>query len=205
LYLTVINANAGMKTIVYDARIWSDDPATRNAAIEFWRPHIAWVRAFDMGDEFDPNGPEWSVLVHRWQVMMAYVVPQLGVGPFSNHLPWAIDPALASMPEHVYHLSFDEYNINSALWLADHFNLRVNHLMCAVNALNHSWVTSATKIKSDMRSLRNYGCDSFLIFGGVNPYSTVPNYDPNFGTYSLVTKNGTATSWATAVLQGSTL
>ena len=44
-----------MKTIVYDARLWSVDAAIRREAIEYWMPSLDWIRAWDMGDEFDPR------------------------------------------------------------------------------------------------------------------------------------------------------
>lgn len=201
--LVVINANAGMKTVVYDARLWSDDENVRNQAIAFWAPHVAWIRAFDMGDEFDPNGPEWSTLIHRWNNVLNYVTPLLGVGPFTNHLPWAMEAALRDLPGSVSHLSFDDYVLGEATWLADHFDGLTNHLMCSVAAMPVGAynVTSSSVIRS-MRALRANGCDSFLIFGGVQPYS-VDGFspDPTFGP-SLVKANGFPTSMASAVRIG---
>jgi hypothetical protein len=200
LNLTVINANAGMKTVPYDARLWSDDPAVRGQAIEFWRPHTAWLRAFDMGDEFDPNGPEWSILIHRWDNMIKYVMPELGVGPFTNHMPTSLDAALRDLPLASAHLSFDQYDVPGAVATAETYAPSALHLMCAINALPHgSFNPTPKSIEDDMKSLRRAGCDSILIFGGEKPEGgLIPFTKP-----SLVNANGTPTPFAAAVLRGS--
>ncbi|MEY2445457.1 MAG: hypothetical protein QOE00_2037 [Ilumatobacteraceae bacterium] len=203
--LTVMNAGEGMKTIVYDARLWSSDPAVRQAAIAFWLPHVAWVRAFDMGDEFDPSTPDWAVLITRWRTMLDVVTPATGVGPFTNHLGFSavLAQALIDMPEHRAHLSFDNYDEPTALALAAEFDGQVNHLMCAVNALRHGQlVPTATKITRHMKNLRAAGADSFLIFGGATPYSENLTPDPTFGNTSLVNRIGGPTAWSNAVLRG---
>lgn len=201
--LTVINANAGMQTIVYDARVWSDDESVRQEAVQFWAPFLPWVRAFDMGDEFDPNSPDWQVLIHRWNNVLSYVTPQLGIGPFTNHLPNGMGQALRDLPGASAHLSFDDYNLGEATWLADHFDGMVNHLMCSVNAMPHGGNNATySSIQYAMRALRNNGCDSFLIFGGVQPYAEDGiSPDPYFGT-SLIKSNGQVTLLATAVRNG---
>lgn len=194
------NAAAGMKTIVYDARIWSTDSLQRQAAITFWQPHLANIRAWDMGDEFDPASPEWNVLVTRWNRVLQYITPATGVGPFSNHLPWALDKALLDMPAHVNHLSYDAYDIPSSLAIAEQYAPQVGHLMCAINALDHlNYHPTNLGIESQMIDHRDAGCDSFLIFGGDMPYAT-----PGFNTPSLVNADGSPTPLAEAVYKGAT-
>jgi hypothetical protein len=203
--LTVLNAGVGMKTVVYDARLWSSDAAVRDSAIAFWLPHVDWIRAFDMGDEFDPGGSEWAVLIARWRIMIDLVLPATGVGPFTNHLPYAevLSLALIDMPEQWAHLSFDSYDEPTALALAAEFDGQVNHLMCAVNTLKHGiYSPTSTQITRHMHNLRAAGADSFLIFGGATPYLADLSPDPMFGRSSLFNRNGTATAWAGAVLRG---
>jgi hypothetical protein len=203
--LTVLNAGEGMKTIVYDARLWSDDPAVRQTGINFWAPSTDWIRAFDLGDEFDPGGPEWPVLLGRWRTMIDIVRPATGVGPFTNHLGFAevLSKALIDMPETRAHLSFDSYDEPTALQLTAQFDPQVRHLMVAVNALKHGpYSPTSTGIVRQMRNLRAAGADSFLIFGGANPYNADLTLDANFGNRSLITGNGQPTSWAAAVLRG---
>lgn len=194
------NAAVGMKTIVYDARIWSIDPTVRQAAISFWTPHLANIRAWDMGDEFDPASLDWAILVARWNRVLTHVTPATGVGPFTNHLGNAaiMNQALVDMPAQVSHLSYDLYNIPGSLVLATEFNSKVSHLMCAINALDHGpYVPTAWGIETQMHDHRDAGCDSFLIFGGDMPYAT-----DGFHTPSLVNHDGTPTAWADAVARG---
>ena len=205
LRLTIMNASEGMKTIVYDARLWSNDPTVRQVAIDFWLPNVAWIRAFDMGDEFDPDTPEWAVLVSRWRTILDDVTPVTGVGPFTNHLASSavLSRALIDMPEQWAHLSFDTYDEPAALALAAEFDGQVNHLMCAVNALKHGpFSPTATGITRHMKNLRAAGADSFLIFGGAVPYNGDLTPDPAFGRTSLVNRVGGPTAWAGAVLRG---
>ena len=205
LRLTVLNAGVGMKTIVYDARMWSADATVRQAGIDFWLPHVDWIRAFDMGDEFDPDGPDWPVLVARWRTMIDEVMPATGIGPFTNHLPNSevLTKALIDMPEQHVHLSFDSYDEPTALALTAEFDGQVNHLMVAVNALKHfQYSPTSAKITRHMHNLSTAGADSFLIFGGATPYNWDLSPDPTFGNASLFNRNGTATAWANAVLRG---
>lgn len=198
-YLVALNANAGMKTIVYDARIWSDDPIQRRQAIEFWSPHLAWIRAWDMGDEFDPASDEWPILIHRWNIVLEHVTPETGVGPFTNHLPWALDEALRDLPSQRAHLSYDRYVVSESLELAEEFDPQVAHLMCAINLLDHGDYRPTTwGIETSMLDHRDAGCDSFLIFGGEMPIDPTGYF---VGT-SLVNPDGTATLWAEAVARG---
>ena len=202
--LVVINANAGMETIVYDARIWSDDTQERQRAIDFWTPHLKWIRAWDMGDEFDPSSPDWAVLVHRWNIVTTFVAPATGVGPFTNHLGSAgvLEQALVDLPNQGAHLSYDAYPevngvMQASLDLAGAFNGRVNHLMCAINALRHNdYRPTAASIKRHIDSHRNAGCDSILVFGGELPINT-----PGFSTPSLVSSKGAPTALARSIKQ----
>ena len=203
--LTELNASVGMKTVVYDARLWSTDASVRQTAIDFWMPSIDWIRAFDLGDEFDPGSADWAVLVARWRIMIDIVYPATGVGPFTNHLPYAevLSKALVDMPEQVDHLSFDSYDEPTALALTAEFDPQVHNLMVAVNALKHGpYSPTSAGIVSQMKNLRAAGADSFLIFGGATPYNSDLTPDPTFGNRSLISPNGAPNSWATAVLRG---
>ena len=203
--VTELNASVGMKTVVYDARLWSADDTVRQAAIDFWMPSIAWIRAFDLGDEYDPGGPEWAVLISRWRTMIDIVLLATGVGPFTNHFGFAevLSKVLVDMPEHRAHLSFDQYDEPTALALTAEFDPQVNHLMVAVNALTHGpFAPTSTGIVQHMGNLRSAGADSFLIFGGATPYNWDLTPDPGFGTTSLFNSTGRPTNWANAVLRG---
>ena len=204
--VTELNASVGMKTVVYDARLWSTDVSVRQSAIDYWMPSTAWIRAFDMGDEFDPSGADWGVLVARWRTMIDIVTPATGVGPYTNHLGMAevLSQALIDMPEQRAHLSFDSYDEPTALALTAEFEGQVNHLMCAVNALKHGpYAPTAAGITAHMHRLRSAGAGSFLIFGGATPYNEDLSPDVAFGRTSLFNSSGRPTSWANAVLRGS--
>jgi hypothetical protein len=203
--LTELNASVGMKTVVYDARLWSTDASVRQSAIDYWMPSMGWIRAFDMGDEFDPATPEWAVLMARWRIMIDVIVPATGVGPFTNHFGYSevLAKALVDMPEQRAHLSFDSYDEPTALALTAEFDPQVNHLMCAVNTLKHSiYSPTSAGITAHMRKLRSAGADSFLIFGGATPYNWDLTPDPGFGRTSLFSSIGRPTAWASAVLRG---
>ncbi len=203
--VTELNASVGMKTVVYDARLWSTDDAVRQSAIDYWMPSTAWIRAFDMGDEFDPGGAEWAVLLARWRIMIDIVIPATGVGPYTNHLGFAevLSQALIDMPEQRAHLSFDSYDEPTALALTAEFDGQVNHLMCAVNALKHGpYAPTSAGITAHMHRLRSAGADSFLIFGGATPYNEDLTPDTTFGRTSLFNNSGRPTAWANAVLRG---
>jgi len=204
MYMKLVNLNAsvGMKTYVYDARMWSEDPAIRTSAVEFWTPVFGYISGWDMGDEFAP-GYEMDILVARWKI-----VESLGTGilPFTNHLPnrpeygSAIDRWISQMPDAArQRISFDSYILEDAkthaIWYRDH----TNNLTCAINALKHAgYVITEASIEGDMAELRKVGCRSFLIFGGDVPIGT----NGYFGTQSLVDANGAATSWALSVEKG---
>lgn len=196
--LVVLNASVGLSTVVYDARMWSDDPQVRATAVALWEPHRADIAAFDMGDEFDPKTPDWAVLVHRWALV---VKNPLGIAPYTNHLAdiSVLSQALRDLPGSI--LSYDSYTEdangvpNDTLTLARAFDSQTPDLMCAVNAMpfndhNPNWYHTAR----NMWLMRFAGCDSYLIFGGVQPYGpTLDITDPQFGP-SLV--NG---MWPTAL------
>lgn len=203
--LTELNASVGMKTVVFDARLWSTDATVRQAAIDYWTPSLPWIRAFDLGDEFDPASVEWTVLMARWRIMIDIVFPATGVGPFTNHFGFSevLSKALIDMPEQRAHLSFDSYDEPTALAITAEFDGQVNHLMCAVNALKHGPYSPTTAgITAHMKRLRAAGADSFLIFGGATPYNWDLTPDTTFGRTSLFTATGRPTVWANAVLRG---
>jgi hypothetical protein len=191
-----------MKTVVYDARLWSDDPNERQAGYDFWGSHLDWVRAWDMGDEFDPATPEWEILKHRWNVMLTSTLPATGIGPYTNHLGSAavLERALADLPRAGAHLSFDLYDFPAASNLAAAFHGRVSHLMCAANALAYdpAHVPTSRRLTSEMKALRFSGCGSILVFGG----APVVDGSAAFGTSSLVDSRGNATALAYAVRAG---
>ena len=198
--LVDINAAAGMTTVVYDSRVWSADANVRAAAIAFWAPVYQHIEAWDLGDEFDPDGPEWPILVQRWNLVRSQVTPLTGIEPFTNHLYWALDEALADLPGSEQLLSFTRYDADLGVAQAEEVDDRTVRLMCGVNAFTHfSFTPSEDTIRADMATLRAAGCDQILVFGGQQVYgSTV------FGGSSLVDMDtGEPTRWAPAVLEGS--
>lgn len=194
--LVRLNAEHGMQTVVYDSRLWDGDPLVRGSAIDEWwtvRHHIA---GFDMGDEFDPRA-EWEILVERWNLLIAEVVPALGVWPFTNHLPWesALDRAVTDLPGPL--LSFDSYDVAESLRLVRRYGSQ-RPLMCAVNALNHGpYAVTPESLETAMRDHRREGCDALLVFGGDKPIGTA-----GFESDSLVTPDGRPTNLARAVAVG---
>lgn len=203
--LVKINALAGMKTVVYDKRLWDNSSTVRAVAYSYWNPVLPNIAAWDMGDEFDPASNEWSILVWRWTIMINSTLPATGVMPYTNHLPWtsALDKALdGNMVRASDLLSFDAYIIPTAVTLAKAYDTKVKVLMCAVNLLQQTGIPTVipSYVENSMITLRNSGCDKFLIFGGHIPYGTT-----NFGTSSLVDSAGNTTTWANAVLKGSQL
>lgn len=199
--LVAINASVGMKTVVYDARLWSDTPATRATALAFWQPQLANIAAWDMGDEFDPLGSEWSILVHRWNNVRTFISPSTGIAPYTNLLPTntAIQAALRDLPGTDQLISFAEYGDQLGTPLIRQVDPAVRTVMCGVNAFTHFFFTpSAAKIRADMTTLRAAGCDRFLVFGGQRVYGT-----DVFGDSSLAERDGTATDWAAALMEGS--
>ena len=204
LRLVHINARAGMKTLVYDRRIWSDAAATRDAAIAFWKPVIADIAAWDMGDEFQPAHPQWQVLVRRWATVREYVTPRTGVGPFTNHVVDAVDDALADLPGSDELISFDHYNDGDMDVPAFVRSLdgRVHTVMCGVNALTHLIFTPTPEsVQTEIAELTEAGCDRFLVFGGERVYETTDTH--LFGDSSLVDADGRATPLAGAFLKAS--
>lgn len=197
--LVDINASAGMQTVVYDNRMWSANATTRSQAIDFWMPVIDHIAAWDMGDEFDPNGPEWSILITRWNRVLADATVRTGVRPFTNHLITAIDDALADLPGAELLLSFTQYSGDLGASVARSHDARTVITMCGVNALDHAVYTPTPQaIREGMVALRAAGCDRFLVFGGQ------PVYDSdNFGDASLVDAQGLATDWSPPVMEGS--
>jgi hypothetical protein len=197
--LVDINASAGMQTVVYDNRMWSANATIRNEAIEYWMPVIDHIAAWDMGDEFDPTGPEWSILITRWDRVLADATARTGVRPFTNHLITAVDDALADLAGAELLLSFTQYSGDLGASVARSHDARVVTTMCGVNALDHFGYTPTPQaIRQGMVALRAAGCDRFLVFGGQRVYDS-----DNFGEGSLVDTQGRATEWAPPVMEGS--
>jgi len=195
--LVMLNATVGMRTVVYDARLWNTDPQVRSSALDEWwsvRHHIA---GFDLGDEYDPRGAEWQILVARWTLLVSETVPGIGVWPFTNHLGWdsALTKALTDLPGPM--LSYDAYDVPESLRLACTYAPQ-RPLMCAVNALAHGpYRPTAQSVEQEMRDHREAGCEAILVFGGDRPINT-----PEFATDSLVTQTGQPTDLAAAVNRG---
>ncbi|MFN8023532.1 MAG: hypothetical protein U0Q03_18530 [Acidimicrobiales bacterium] len=198
--LVDINAAAGMKTVVYDARIWSTDASVRSTALAFWAPVFSHIEAWDLGDEFEPSGSEWPILVQRWNLVRSQVTPASGIEPFVNHLYWATDEALRDLPGTEQLLSFTRYDGDLGASLARILDPQVATLMCGVNAFTHfGYTPDEDSIRADMAALRAAGCDQFLVFGGQQVYGT-----SQFGGSSLVdVATGEPTRWAPGVLEGS--
>lgn len=195
--LVALNARAGMRTVVYDARLWSDAPDTRDAALGFWRPWFRHIAAWDLGDEFDPASPEWALLVERWQRVLNEVTPRSGIPPYTNHLEWAVDAALRDLPGSEGNLSFTQYRGDLGVATARRLAAAAS-LMCGVNAYDHwDFHPTAETIQTGMNALADAGCDRILVFGGHPAYGTTA-----FGDHSIVDRDGNATSWANAVLEG---
>ena len=204
--LLQINAKAGMKTVVYDARIWSDDITARQQAIDYWTPYLSNIRAWDMGEEFIPDTDDWKALVWRWRNVVTYVTPVTGVGPYTNNIGGKafLDASLRDMPQQANHYSFALYTEGSngePLGIYETAALsqgRVSNLMCAINTLQHGpYNPTADKVTMQMRMAKDVGCDMFLIFGGEMPINT-----DGFTAQSLVTSKGGATPLAAAVARG---
>lgn len=196
--LVQLNATVGMKTVVYDDRLWSPDPLVRNTAIGYWTPVLANIAAWDMGDEFDPTGPEWTILKTRWNTMRTFVEPLTGVQPFANFLPTSLDQALKDLPGSERLLSFAKYDGDLGASIAQAFNSRAK-LMCGVNELDHGGrVATPKSIHTGMDALKDAGCDQILVFGGFPVYDTAL-----FGDSSVVDTTGIPTDRAPATQEGS--
>lgn len=182
----------GIRVVVFDDRIWSDDADVRAAAIAEWEPWRAWIAAWDMGDEWGPN--QWPILEHRWQLVLDGAA-KLGPQPYTNNVPWMLDAAYALDPTV---LSYDDYDVGSSVDTAGAWSPLHPNLMCSVNALVHGpYTPTAASLKSAMKRHRAVGCDMILLFGGMTPIDT-----DGFTTPSLVNPDGTATRLAAAVKAG---
>jgi hypothetical protein len=213
--LVQLNATVGMKTVVYDARLWADDFATRDTAIAFWKPVLANIAAWDMGDEFRPcpdlNTPssacdpnEWPTLVHRWSTMRSIIEPATGIAPFTNFRPFPneIEMALHDLPGVERLLSFDQYLEPFGADLAAQFGARAK-LMCAVNAFSGgpAGVATPTSMRHVMDVQIAAGCDQFLVFGGFHVYETVKPF--HFNPDTVTDPTGAATQLAPTAQEGS--
>ena len=193
--LVLLNASVGMRTMVYDARLWDADPAIRDAAVEFWRPAFSSIAGWDMGDEFDPVGHEWPILIERWRIVEALGTP---VPLYTNHLPngepWgsAIEAWLRDMPDAAAReISFDSYDAGVAHAVA--YRDRTALLTCAFNAYQHAhFAPTAASVAAEMAALEEAGCKRLLAFGGARL---------NIGDFgdTLLDKYGNATGLLVAV------
>ncbi|MEP7048433.1 MAG: hypothetical protein ABI949_17205 [Ilumatobacteraceae bacterium] len=201
--LVLLNATVGMKTVVYDARLWST-ATDRDAALAFWKPVLTNIAAWDLGDEYNPATDQWQVLIERWSIMRAFVEPLTGVQPYVNFLPSAValNKALTDLPGVERLLSFDQYGGDKGVALAQQFDARATKLMCAVNELDHQALfPTAKSVRSDMDTLKAAGCDQILVFGGFPVYETQKPYF--FGTSTVVDPTGAPTDKAPATQEGS--
>ena len=200
--LVQLNATVGMKTVVYDDRLWSPDPNVRTTAIGFWTPVLSNIAAWDLGDEFDPANPtQWNALKSRWTTVRTYVQPGTGVKPYANFRPevTSLDKALTDLPGTSELLSFDQYTGDKGVALAQAYDKRVTTLMCAVNEIAHNGLMpTPLTIRADMTALQNAGCDRFLVFTGFPVYDTTGA----FGDTSIVDRNGLPTTFAPATQEG---
>ena len=171
--LVIINAKAGMKTVVYDSRIYGTDTALRDQAIAFWTPVVSSIVAWDVGDEYQPASAEWNVLVARWNRVRTLVTPRTGVSPYANQLAETVDKALADLPGADKLLSFTRYTDDLGASVARHLDPKVQTVMCGINAFEHLGFTpTPTSIREGMADLIEAGCDRFLVFGGERVYDT---------------------------------
>lgn len=196
--LVELNASVGMKTVVYDERVWNDVPSVRQEAMDSWAPLMQHIAAWDMGDEFAPGTGDWEIFSHRWNNVLTYVTPTTGVGPFTNNLGTVASfEAMVKLPGGNVHYSYDAYDKELSYGLAGLFAPLTNNLMCAVNALDAAFPFTAKSVKEDMIAHRAAGCDMILLFGGATVKDT-----PMFPNPSVVKDNGRPTLLANAVLQG---
>jgi hypothetical protein len=192
--LVILNATVGLRTIVYDARVWASDPAVRDAAVTEWQPYLPWIAAWDMGDEFDPTKPEWAILIERWTRVRSDVLLRTGVPPFTNHLATAVDQAIVDLPGSTDLLSFDQYEGDLGVAIARRLAPQVQDLMCALNVLPHGFIpVTPDTVRLGGQALQAAGCTHLLIFGGVRPYDT-----DGFTRDSVVDDIGTPTPLAAA-------
>jgi len=189
-HLTSLNAVFGMKTVVYDSRIFSSSSTVRSLARAYWKPQLdlGRIAAFDLGDEYDPNGPEWSTLVSRWNLVRGQ-----GFTPYTNVVGTinAVYIATATLPGlGNYDISFDNYEVPLTVSLAQTFN-PAGRLMCAVNAIPQAQFPAPTGpfVASTFAQESAAGCDDWLIFTGIQPQPVSAWPSP-----SLVTANGTPTA-----------
>lgn len=91
-YLVISNAIRGVKTVVYDPRVWSESYSTRIEAIRYWKAYAYWIEAWDLGDEPNINheqagkADETIGFSVRWS-NMRMVVHALGVEGLTNIPP----------------------------------------------------------------------------------------------------------------------
>ena len=201
--LTNVNALFGLKTVVYDSRLWSANSSTRAIAKNYWQPqlNLGRVAAFDLGDEYDPLGPQWSILVSRWNTVRA-----LGLKPYTNvaaapqsagatnlTAPYVAASTLAGIGSTAGDLSFDNYDYTQEAAVASAFN-GAGREMCAVAAINFPGgpAVSPSYIAAAFSALLANGCDDWLIFTGELPQT-------GWTQYSLFDSVGNRTALSYAV------
>lgn len=190
LRLLELNAAAGLRTFVYDARLWDDDPQVRADALTAWKPHTRWIAGWDMSDEWDEG--QWPELARRWTLVYGEATHATGVEPFTNNLPWMIDRAVELEGDRV---SFDDYNVTTSLATVAKYEPIVPHLTCAVNGITHgSLVATPASLRDALRRHLDAGCDSLILFGGDRPIST-----PGFDHDSIITQAGELTPLGVAL------
>lgn len=201
--LVELNASVGIKTVVYDARLWSTNPGTRLNAYQLWAPHLASIAAWDLGDEYDPRTADWDALKARWAWMASCTTPVTGILPYTNHLPWTevLDQALTDLGADA--LSFDSYDLPTCLDLTARYAPQTGLLTVAVSALDYGQGAPTPEgIVTAMHALTAAGADRFLVFGGAYPYNPDLTPDPAFGGRSIIDNLGHATPLGAAILQG---
>lgn len=185
-------AAVGMKTVVFDERIWSDDDSVRARVWNEWAPLAPWIAAWDLGDEWDVS--DWPILEHRWQLVLDGVA-QLGPQPYVNNLPWMLDAAWALHPSV---LSYDSYDVAASVRTAGAWSSVHPNLMCAVSGLAYGpYTPTPATVRAAMRQHRAAGCDMILLFGGGMPIDT-----DGFTVPSLTDDAGRPTSLVAAVKAG---
>lgn len=145
-----------VSTIIYDPDLWSKNATVRNAAVAFWAPHKAYIRAIDMGDEFpcwetnqvyDPltgyTGTQWDHLVDRantvWNNITTNPASGLyGIHVYTTHVPLPgtgnpVPPGYnCAQMAHTAHpalrqnLGFDNYHDPNGIYQAWHMSTYYN-------------------------------------------------------------------------------
>ena len=205
--LVQLNATVGMKTVVYDARLWADDFATRDSAIAYWKPVLANIAAWDMGDEFDPRPTPSRLGRPRAPLGHHAVDRRAGHGrPAVHQLP-AIsrrDPAGPQPTCRASNVCCPSIAIRVTSAPASSLSsARQAKMMCAVNAFSGgpAGVATPTSMRHVMDVLIQAGCKQFLVFGGFHVYET--RTPIQFNPDTITEPTGAATELAPVAQEGS--